>query len=40
VFFGFWLKVRNFKEFGSRFWPEKGGNLKMMGENLKMRVDD
>ena len=34
------LKVTDFKEFGSKFWPEKGDNLKMAGKNLKMRVDD
>jgi len=28
------------KEFGSRLWPEKGDNLRMLGENLKMRADD
>jgi len=34
------MKVTNFKEFRSKFWPEKGKNLKMAGKNLKMRVDD
>ena len=36
----FCFKVRDFKEFGSRFWPEKSDNLKMMGKNVKLKVDD
>jgi len=36
----FLLKVTNFKEFGGKFWPEKGENWEMAGRNLKMRVHD